>query len=176
MLAHADTVLAAGTSAIFETEEEVSTIKGWITTDLPEFKGKDITLERCYSASESTKEFKRVGKVDGIEGGTAAAFHKACDNKGPTLVVSMNKAPNNKPMYRYGGVADQSWESNAPLTHKHSNNSFLFCLNCAGWLYQNNIYIPHRYLRSGGTQRQGIFRLLPPAPRNTPFPEENPYY
>ena len=81
---------------------------------MPAFKGKPVTLTRCYSMKTAN------------DGGNPATFHTACDGKGPTVTVV--QAPNGR---RFGGVADKSWagSNGADIA---SDVAFLFCLDCFG--------------------------------------------
>ena len=101
-------------STVFATIAEVNTVKGWVAADLPDFKGKPVTLTRCYSMKAAN------------DGGNPATFHAACDGKGPTVTVV--QAPNGR---RFGGVADKSWagSNGADIA---SDVAFLFCLDCFG--------------------------------------------
>ena len=70
------------------------------------------------------------------DGGKALGFHKACDGKGPIVVVVQSKcfdyddACKAKGGWRFGGVADKSWSSKG--TWVPSNAAFLYCLDCSG--------------------------------------------
>ena len=63
---------------------------------------------------------------DSKDGGAAADFHAACDDKGPTVVV-IESADG----FKFGGAADKPW---APSSNHYtaSSASFLFCLSCRG--------------------------------------------
>ena len=110
--------------ALCASNDEVTTVKGWITTDFDAFKGKSIKLTRCYSMAASG------------DGGKVQGFHKACDGKGPIVAVVQSKcfdgdaACKAKGGWRFGAVADESWSSIGSWVP--SNAAFLYCLDCSG--------------------------------------------
>ena len=57
------------------------------------------------------------------EDGDKKAFHKKCDNKGPTLCLFKIKDKD----IRYGGFASVSWDSNS--NENRDENAFIFSIN-----------------------------------------------
>ena len=95
------------------------TLTGWVQNDFAEFKGRAISLVRCYSMAQSS------------DGGSAKGFHDACDRKGATVTIVRTKEG-----HVFGGAADKSWASPSTASYVASDSSFLFCVSCygAGWV------------------------------------------
>ena len=66
-------------------------------------------------------EFERIYKMS--EDGDRDAFHKKCDNQGPTLCLFKIKDKD----IRYGGFASVSWDSYSK--EKRDENAFIFSIN-----------------------------------------------
>ena len=54
---------------------------------------------------------------------TTEAFHKKCDNKGPTLVLIKNDKG-----HIFSGYSSASWENSTTWDYKHAQGSFIFTL------------------------------------------------
>jgi len=97
----------------------VRTLTGWVQNDFAEFKGRAISLVRCYSMAQSS------------DGGSAKGFHDACDRKGATVTFVRTKEG-----HVFGGAVDKSWASPSTDSYVASDSAFLFCIKCygAGWV------------------------------------------
>jgi hypothetical protein len=84
-------------------------------------KNEHIALFKQWIPKKITKlDLLYRGSRDGF---TAYAFHKNCDNKGPTITVIVSQAYGKI----FGGYTEASW--NATGTEKKDNDSFLFSLS-----------------------------------------------
>jgi len=82
-------------------------ISQWIKEDLKENIKLDFKLAYC-------------GSRDGF---TAAAFHRLCDNRGPSVVVIQSTNGN-----IFGGYTPLPWKSDEKAYNDASNSSFIFIL------------------------------------------------
>ena len=62
---------------------------------------------------------------ESTDNGAAQGFHRACDNKGPSVTVVKSAGG-----HVFGAVTDKSWGGGARWIQ--SSVGFLFCLSCAG--------------------------------------------
>ena len=77
------------------------------------------------------------------EDGDRDAFHKKCDNQGPTLCLFKIKDKD----IRYGGFASVSWDSYSK--EKRDENAFIFSINnkkmCSSTNYDSSIFCRNDY-------------------------------
>ena len=73
------------------------------------------------SIGKQNLEFEKIYKMS--VDGDREAFHKKCDNQGPTLCLFKIKDKD----IRYGGFASVSWDTNS--NEKRDQNAFIFSIN-----------------------------------------------
>lgn len=109
-LVYARSFVAGQSYIIGNNESHIAALNQWL---YPVVKSRSSSWFMCWILT--------------VNGGNASAFHKLCDNKGPTLVIVRVGS------YIFGGYTGVSW-SNDRCGYKYSPTAFLFSLvNKPGW-------------------------------------------
>jgi len=135
-----DKQLTRYVDGLFELNNEVEDVTGGDFPKSSIIKSADFTMIKKWLDKEwSNRKFKPLfrGSKDGHN---ASAFHKACDNKGPTVTVIRSKAGK-----IFGGFVDLPWKSSG--NYLNTKKSWIFSCTEKKKYEMND---PNTYAQYGG--------------------------
>jgi len=136
--------------------------------------------EKFFLRAQLSNIGKKIGDVlytASKDGDSAKNFHRACDGKGPTIVIAETKSGN-----VFGGYTDQNWAHDG---YRSSQTSFLFSLRPKMKKYgirdgkqQHAIWTNNGYgpIFGGGTTPQNLLIMTNPISRGGSFVGDGDVY